>query len=171
MPCFAECEGWAASGGCNDDPRYMSLNCPVTCGVCKGLCKDKLSECPGWSAQDECYENPQWMYHTCPASCGVCEQSICADSNTTQCHIWHDSGECERNPMAVMKDCVEHCLHGPRSTMRVARDGQLRASAQLKARRKLSCTASALLPAASAPLSTRARMSSRTSSRTRRRTS
>merc|ERR1712060_517069 len=53
--------------------------------------------------------NPQWMYHKCPASCGVCEQSICADSNTTQCHIWHDSGECERNPMAVMKDCPATC--------------------------------------------------------------
>lgn len=49
------------------------------------------------------------MYHKCPASCGVCEQSICADSNTTQCHIWHDSGECERNPMAVMKDCPATC--------------------------------------------------------------
>lgn len=49
------------------------------------------------------------MYKTCPLSCGVCEGSTCADLNVTQCHIWHDSGECEHNPAAVMKECPETC--------------------------------------------------------------
>ena len=33
----------------------------------------------------------------------------CSDFNTTQCHIWADSGQCAENPLAVMKQCPESC--------------------------------------------------------------
>merc|ERR1711865_586088 len=93
----------------NDNPGFMALHCPVTCGVCKEKCTDRASDCPGWTAQGECFNNAQFMYHKCPSSCGVCEMGQCLDKNETQCAIWHDSGECERNPLAVMKECPKTC--------------------------------------------------------------
>eukprot|EP00965_Chrysotila_dentata_P171127 5647362-Pleurochrysis_carterae.AAC.7 len=45
----------------------------------------------------------------CPLSCGVCEGVKCADSNSTQCSIWAEHGECLNNPLAVMKSCPDAC--------------------------------------------------------------
>ena len=52
-------------------------------------------------------------FKECPLSCGVCEGVKCADTNSTQCKIWADAGECLNNPLAVMKECPDSCGVGP----------------------------------------------------------
>ena len=48
------------------NPGYMNLNCPVSCGVCEGKCKDKMNDCPGWAERGECKKNPAHALVNCP---------------------------------------------------------------------------------------------------------
>ena len=119
------CSQWAENNQCNENPRFMALECPSTCEVCKPACVDLHADCPGWAADGECHKNPEFVMKKCPKACDVCGDTspsvsdsaagssgatpLCVDHNTTQCHIWADSGECESNPIAVVKLCPQTC--------------------------------------------------------------
>ena len=90
----------------------MNMNCPVTCGVCKGLCKDVHDDCPGWAKEGECVSNPGHTLKTCPTSCGLatCKaEGGCADKNATACAIWALDDECQKNPAMMMAECPVTC--------------------------------------------------------------
>ena len=115
--------------GCAENPTWMTLYCPKSCGTCVDACRDKSPKCTDWVMEGECGSNAQFMAHTCPASCGICGEGInhnleCKDHNTTQCHLWHDLAECERNPQAVVKDCPYSC--GACTTVCMDQDEQCR---------------------------------------------
>ena len=90
----------------------MHLQCPVTCGVCRGTCKDTHDDCPGWAKEGECLNNPGHTLKACPVSCGidVCkEETGCADKNATACKVWALEDECVKNPGMMMLECAESC--------------------------------------------------------------
>ena len=89
---------------------YRNLHCPVSCGVCRGACKDLHDDCPGWAKQGECATNPGFALKTCPYSCGVCgEGDVCADTNATSCAIWAVNDECTKSPEYMHRDCPVSC--------------------------------------------------------------
>ena len=90
----------------------MNLNCPVTCGVCRGACKDRHDDCPGWAKEGACVDNPGHTLKTCPTSCGIaaCKaETGCADQNATACAIWALDDECTKNPTMMLLDCPATC--------------------------------------------------------------
>ena len=87
-----------------------NMNCPVSCGVCKGSCKDTHDDCPGWAKEGECSNNPGYTLKMCPFSCGVCEVGdSCKDTNSTACAIWEVNDECLKNPDHMHRNCAGSC--------------------------------------------------------------
>merc|ERR1719181_535153 len=121
-----QCAQWAAAGACNDNARFMAEECPASCEICTPACVDLSGDCPGWARDGECHKNPSFLLFSCAKACGVCVEGAnvdeadaevgasggpppCIDHNTTQCHIWADSGECDANPLAVIPQCPSTC--------------------------------------------------------------
>lgn len=104
------CPGWTAGGECYKNPGFLCASLPFLTSLYPYCCT-------ALSHHAHClvaYHLPCLADKTCPKSCGVCGEHVdlhppCADSNTTQCHIWADSGECENNPLSVIKECPETC--------------------------------------------------------------
>ena len=87
-----------------------NMNCPVSCGVCGGACKDTHDDCPGWAKEGECSNNPGYTLKMCPFSCGVCEVGeSCKDTNSTACAIWEVNDECLKNPDHMHRNCAGSC--------------------------------------------------------------
>jgi len=60
----------------NTAGEFMRKNCPVTCKVCAGGCRDdpgKAFYCPFWKKDlNWCRARPEVMRHFCPVTCGLC---------------------------------------------------------------------------------------------------
>merc|ERR1719424_1112919 len=104
-----DCNSWKTSGQCEDNPDFMHLHCPVTCGVCEGKCKDTMNDCPGWAQSGECDANPSHTLANCPLSCGSCATGACKDTNATACAVWAVAGQCEETPAYMAKECPASC--------------------------------------------------------------
>ena len=111
-----KCAAWA--GGPQQRDREPDVDdaetWPISCGTCVDACRDESPKCTDWVMEGECGERAVHGAHV-P---GVVrhlrrgrqpQRSRCKDHNTTQCHLWHDRAECERNPQAVVKDCEDSC--------------------------------------------------------------
>ena len=86
---------------------YRNLHCPLSCGVCRGACKDLHDDCPGWAKKGECATNPGFN-QTCPFSCVCGEGDVCANT-TTSCAIWAVNDECTKSPEYMHRDCPVSC--------------------------------------------------------------
>uniref|UniRef100_A0A0B7BIK3 Macrophage mannose receptor 1-like n=1 Tax=Arion vulgaris TaxID=1028688 RepID=A0A0B7BIK3_9EUPU len=73
----SQCQAWADANECQKNPSWMSLNCQMSCSLCKQACSDKHThyECLFWASIGECHSNPEWMWSNCALSCG-CDSSI-----------------------------------------------------------------------------------------------
>ncbi|XP_022095542.1 uncharacterized protein LOC110981859 isoform X2 [Acanthaster planci] len=116
------CIGWAESGECVYSPEYMQVNCPASCGFCKGPgvkpvkpnCVDHDRYCPDWASEGDCATNPEWMLVNCKLSCGICDDPLIpADSDcfdTDQyCVDWAESGNCETDRHWMFVNCPQSC--------------------------------------------------------------
>lgn len=94
-----------------DNPNFMTLNCAVSCGICKPACKDQHNDCPGWAKDGECATNPGHVMKVCPTSCNlsICKDAVCADKNHTACTMWGINDECLKNPVFMMAECPVTC--------------------------------------------------------------
>ena len=66
---------WAQTGECRSNFEWMSVHCPMACGVCGvGTCADLEEECSTWASSNssECETNARFMIERCPASCDAC---------------------------------------------------------------------------------------------------
>lgn len=71
----SNCPGWAASGECNRNTKWMGANCMKSCGKCPATgpaCSDAMGGCPGWAKSGECQRNVAWMGDNCKLSCNKC---------------------------------------------------------------------------------------------------
>ncbi|CAL4122784.1 unnamed protein product, partial [Meganyctiphanes norvegica] len=68
----AGCQGWAETGLCEINPKYMKPNCPLACNQCVSECIDKEAGCQGWADTGLCEINPVYMKPNCPLACNQC---------------------------------------------------------------------------------------------------
>uniref|UniRef100_A0A0N5CG53 Tyrosinase_Cu-bd domain-containing protein n=1 Tax=Strongyloides papillosus TaxID=174720 RepID=A0A0N5CG53_STREA len=78
-PC---CETWSLIGECSDNPKYMNLNCPMSCKKCKpsfsilDTCKDRHVSCKQWRSENQCSSSTgshlSFLQENCRESCGLC---------------------------------------------------------------------------------------------------
>ena len=64
-----ECDGWARSGECNNNPGFMQKECAKSCEEIVVDPAGEPEQCAGWAAQGECTRNPTYMITTCPKNC------------------------------------------------------------------------------------------------------
>ncbi|CAL1543600.1 unnamed protein product [Lymnaea stagnalis] len=72
------CEKWAKTGECENNPTWMINNCRQACGKCDdGTCKNFYDDvqCTIWAQKLECLSNSEWMSKHCALACGrgLCE--------------------------------------------------------------------------------------------------
>ena len=69
----SDCRFWAFEGECQRNWEWMSVHCPLSCGICiGGHCADTDASCAVWANNSECSNNSRFMIDRCPASCDVC---------------------------------------------------------------------------------------------------
>ncbi|XP_058973764.2 transmembrane protease serine 6 isoform X1 [Pocillopora verrucosa] len=70
------CSTWARNGECGKNPRYMKVNCKLSCRICTPVavaaCYDRSVYCAGWRRNGECRRNYAYMNRYCKRSCGWC---------------------------------------------------------------------------------------------------
>ena len=92
-----ECDGWARSGECNNNPQFMTRECAKSCSEIVIDDTGEPEQCLGWAQQGECTRNPKYMLTTCPKNCaeqrakvvdGLLDESpSCIDSaNAVSCN-------------------------------------------------------------------------------------
>ncbi|CEF66907.1 Tyrosinase copper-binding domain and ShKT domain and Uncharacterised domain, di-copper centre-containing protein [Strongyloides ratti] len=79
-PC---CETWSSLGECNDNPKYMNINCPISCKKCKpnftlkNTCTDRHVSCKQWKSENQCSSSTgshlSFLEENCRDSCGLCK--------------------------------------------------------------------------------------------------
>lgn len=81
-----------------------------------------------WSAAGECDKNPVYMLRECMVSCNQCPSWQLPDANSTElkqrhnmtlshkcsdneerCGMWASAGECEKNPIYMLRECMVSC--------------------------------------------------------------
>lgn len=72
---------------------------------------DHSTDCAFWAQQGYCAEpeTSQRTQQLCPVECGVLPALV--DDSDFSCESWAAEGECEKNPLAMMKDCALACGH------------------------------------------------------------
>ncbi|XP_045126097.1 zinc metalloproteinase nas-6-like isoform X2 [Portunus trituberculatus] len=116
-----DCEMWAMTKQCEENPSYMLVSC---CKACRSRCKDRNSDCKAWAAKGECTKNANYMTAYCVESCGVCSSTTggggggggggsgggggCTD-NHKYCSAWKNSNQCAANPSYMLKECKKSC--------------------------------------------------------------
>ena len=122
------CDKWASRGDCETNPDFMYPHCPVACGVCKLRCKDLHVSCSAWAHKGECASNEKFMAKHCPKACSMCPDSevdeeakkkkkktpehghVCRDLGPKEeCAQWKTEGQCEENPVWMMRRCAHTC--------------------------------------------------------------
>lgn len=126
----AQCEGWARSNECTNNPIWMKDNCKKSCNACEDKGTDKPNpekchnvwgdeKCEGWARSGECEANPIWMKENCGKSCKVCKgggsgsgsggttTAPCEDNNQ-YCEAWAESGYCSSN-WYTKENCKKSC--------------------------------------------------------------
>lgn len=109
-----ECEGWGASGECENNPSYMKEACPDSCGICDGTnkpkvrskCEDQNVNCNTWAFIGECESNPAFMKAHCPLTCRLCQSEKCNDK-------YPDCAERARGPAASNFSDTTGCYTDP----------------------------------------------------------
>ncbi|XP_074648918.1 uncharacterized protein LOC141904251 [Tubulanus polymorphus] len=101
-----KCSAWAKTKECNKNPKYMLVNCALSCGTCIP-CKDVNKKCEIWAQQRECAKNPVYMLSQCPVSCQQCLHG-CVDQRT-ECEKWAKAGECSKNSKWMWVYCPRAC--------------------------------------------------------------
>ena len=125
-----DCPIWATQGYCLTHAEWMKENCTLSCKKCTnsgtGTCIDTDTvNCPVWASSGECTKNPGWMQKNCKKSCKVCGSGTgsgsgsgsgsvtnsytCIDTDTVNCPVWASSGECDKNPGWMQKNCKKSC--------------------------------------------------------------
>ncbi|XP_074649314.1 uncharacterized protein LOC141904602 [Tubulanus polymorphus] len=100
------CKAWSEKKECEKNPKYMLVNCPVSCGACVP-CTDADKRCSTWAHQKECAKNPVYMLSQCPVSCHQCLHG-CVDQ-TVDCGKWAKAGECSKNSKWMWVYCPRAC--------------------------------------------------------------
>ncbi|KAK3602503.1 hypothetical protein CHS0354_022371 [Potamilus streckersoni] len=114
-----DCDIWAASRQCDNNPIWMLENCKKSCGQCNNNtntilkrtriasttplpsttksstqrnCIDKHDafQCQNFARAGECDKNPAWMIPNCQRSCGICSLSDGCENKH------NDTVECDR---------------------------------------------------------------------------
>ncbi|XP_074656566.1 uncharacterized protein LOC141909824 [Tubulanus polymorphus] len=101
------CKAWAAKKECKKNPKYMRVNCPVSCEKCVPCIDADNKQCPIWAQKKECAKNPGYMLSQCPVSCQQCLHG-CVDRNK-DCRPWAKSGECSKNAKWMRTQCPRAC--------------------------------------------------------------
>ena len=86
-------------------------------------CNDHLlpKNCDSLTDGGECEKNPGFMKYACPDSCDMCDEfkssvakkeqvaDLCFDEHA-KCKGWASTGECEFNPVFMLKECRRSCF-------------------------------------------------------------
>ena len=67
------CELWASTGECENNPTFMLDDCARACNACVDpSCSDRADSCNAWASNGECEDNPLYMIQFCTRSCDAC---------------------------------------------------------------------------------------------------
>lgn len=132
------CAVRAKTGECDRNPNYMLSNCTLSCKRCNEStnredvankewnqdCNDTNVNCVWWADTGECQKNPGFMLANCKLSCQKCnseknagnkkEEGLdpkiagCKD-NHSNCGLWAETGECQKNPGYMFVGCKLSC--------------------------------------------------------------
>ena len=100
LDCFdtnENCELWQLKGECQRNRQFMSIECKLSCGLCRdslvtktifikklktttqidlsiyeNICKDDFTHCPVFALRGDCKTNPHHMLDRCKRSCNLC---------------------------------------------------------------------------------------------------
>jgi len=104
------CEHWASTGECTNNPEFMELNCAIACSNAQGYLSQIKKECIGYARMGECSRNPAFMLATCAEECNAWEKEhgLKIDRDAL-CVEWSLLGRCVREPEMMGKTCNTSC--------------------------------------------------------------
>lgn len=128
-----KCPEWVSLGGCVSNPMFMKEACTKSCALrsvdTSGIhLLDQHAHCGQWAARGECLNNPKFMMMECAYSCSelaknmegkesvalgapstLSPSSVPAQDKSEYCHEWSLAGECQANPVFMLKECPKSC--------------------------------------------------------------
>ena len=123
-----DCEAWVGDGECYRNPAFMLQQCRASCGKFasenENILQDTSDECVNFALTGGCTSEPTKASTKCRASCHI--QRICANHTETttcsralrcealgdhksDCEARAKSGECAKQPMKMLKECLKSC--------------------------------------------------------------
>ncbi|KAK8394382.1 hypothetical protein O3P69_006522 [Scylla paramamosain] len=115
-----DCEMWAMTKQCEENPNYMLVSC---CKACQSRCKDRDANCKAWAATGECTKNPNYMTVYCIESCGLCPSATGELRESVR-----EQGKVvkERRPKVECRNPVSNAAESSRSTRAVTASARLK---------------------------------------------
>lgn len=113
----ARCEHWASVGECENNPKYMLVNC---CKACKDDSEVDIAVQSGGKEDQVCANGDAFCEAAAvradipkganvEGAARVVYKGNCKDRHSDQCVNWARNGECDRNPGWMIVNCPRSC--------------------------------------------------------------